>query len=125
VQCKAWIWKISVKEIRELYGIMTSEKADAGIFITTSSFTKDAIEFSQNKNITLLDGKTLISNIKNLDTQQQRYLLNSATTGDYTTPTCARCNSKMIKRNGNNGEKDFWGCLNYPRCRNTLQVRSV
>jgi restriction system protein len=125
VQCKAWIWKIGVKEIRELYGIMASENAKNGIYITTSSFTQEAITFRQGKNIRLIDGKTLISKIQSLEIDQQNYLLSLATAGDYTTPTCARCNSKMIKRSGNNGKKDFWGCLNYPRCRNTLQVRSA
>jgi restriction endonuclease Mrr len=125
VQCKAWIWKIGVKEIRELYGIMASENANIGFFITTSSFTQNAIEFTLDKNITLISGENLIHKIKHLEIAQQKYLLDIATTGDYTTPTCARCNSKMIKRSGNNGKKDFWGCLNYPRCRNTLQVRSA
>jgi restriction system protein len=125
VQCKAWIWKIGVKEIRELYGIMTSEQADKGLFITTSTFTQDAISFSQGKNITLIDGKTLINNIKQLPDNRQKQLLHIAVAGDYTTPTCPNCNLKMIRRTGNNGGKDFWGCMNYPRCRNTLQVRSV
>jgi restriction system protein len=104
---------------------MTSEQADKGLFITTSTFTQDAISFSQGKNITLIDGKTLINNIKQLPDNRQKQLLHIAVAGDYTTPTCPNCNLKMIRRTGNNGGKDFWGCMNYPRCRNTLQVRSV
>jgi len=122
IQCKAWVWKIGVKEIRELYGIMASEQVSEGIFITTSTFSHDAIDFSQNKKITLVDGKGLMSRIETLSEDQQGHLLNFATAGDYTTPTCARCNQKMVKRINSQG-KEFWGCINFPRCKSTIQMR--
>lgn len=125
VQCKAWVWKISVKEIRELYGIMASEKVNNGIFITTSSYTQDAITFSKEKNIRLFDGKDLVNRIKNLPAEQQQKLLDFALSGDYTTPTCARCEQKMVKRTAKNSGTDFWGCVNFPRCRSTIQMRKA
>jgi len=59
-QCKAYNSKITVEKIRELYGIMASEKAEQGYFFTTSSFTNDCIEFAKEKKIELIDGEQQI-----------------------------------------------------------------
>lgn len=49
VECKKYSADnpISVKLVRELYGTVESEKASAGMLITTSYFTKDAKEFTR------------------------------------------------------------------------------
>lgn len=48
-QCKAYNSIIGVSFIRELFGVMASEKIGTGYFFTTSKFSNDAIEFA-NKN---------------------------------------------------------------------------
>lgn len=121
-QCKAWSKIVGVSLIRELYGIMASEKVEQGYFFTTSSFSHDAIEFAKGKKIKLVNGAQQIKMILSLGKQEQVRLIKVATAGDYKTPTCPRCDKKMIRRNGNKGE--FWGCLNYPRCKATLNVRT-
>lgn len=46
VQCKAWASaQVGVKEVRELLGVMAREKVGRGIFLTTSTYTRDALEF--------------------------------------------------------------------------------
>lgn len=120
-QCKAYNSKITIEKIRELYGIMASEKVEKGYFFTTSSFTKDAIEFAKNQNIDLIDGEKLIKTVSYFTEEQQNKLYEMAIEGDYTTPTCARCDVKMVKRESKNGT--FWGCKNFPKCKNILQVR--
>lgn len=120
-QCKAWNNPVGVSLIRELYGVMASEKVEKGYFFTTSSFTHDALQFAGSKKIKLLDGKQQIKMLLSLPQGQQIRLINIATEGDYQTPTCPSCDDKMIKRNGEKGE--FWGCVNYPRCKTTLNVR--
>ena len=123
VQCKAWLSNITVKEVREFFGVMASEKVAQGYYFTTSTFTDDAAIFCADKNITLVDKYDLIKNIKDLTKKRQETLYKMATKGDYTTPTCPNCDKKMLKRVGKNGE--FWGCANYPKCKNTLHVRKV
>lgn len=120
-QCKAYNSQIGVAFIRELYGVMASEKVEAGYFFTTSKFSNDAIEFANKNKITLINGKDLINTIQSFKPEQQKKLFQIATNGDYTTPTCARCDVKMIKRNSERGE--FWGCVNYPRCKSKLSIR--
>ncbi|MDP5239652.1 topoisomerase DNA-binding C4 zinc finger domain-containing protein [Uliginosibacterium sp. 31-16] len=45
-----------------------------------------------------------------------------ATEGDWTTPTCGHCGIKMVAREGKSGS--FWGCRNFPRCRQRIGMRS-
>jgi restriction system protein len=123
-QCKAWNKKpIGVNLIRELYGVMASDKASCGIFLTTSTFSQDAITFAENKRLLLIDADEFINLINCLKDDDKRKIDQIATEGDYTTPTCVHCNVKMVKRTaskGRNEGKDFWGCVNFPRCRKIL-----
>ena len=120
-QCKAYNSPVGVAFIRELYGVMASEKVTEGYFFTTSKFSNDAIEFANKNKITLINGNEQIKTIQSFKPEQQKHLFTLATNGDYTTPTCVNCDIKMTKKSSENGE--FWGCLNYPRCKNKLKVR--
>jgi restriction system protein len=124
-QCKAYNSKITVEKIRELYGIMASEKAERGYFFTTSSFTSDCVEFAKEKQIELIDGNQQIKIIQSFSQRQQNQLYKLATEGDYTTPTCPKCDKKMVKRVAKEKGNEFWGCANYPKCRNILQMRKT
>ncbi|GAA0356803.1 restriction endonuclease [Alkalibacterium iburiense] len=42
--------------IQGFYGALASVNADRGVFITTSSFSKGALEFAKNQGIVLIDG---------------------------------------------------------------------
>ena len=123
VQCKAWnVYSVGVKEVRELLGVMAHEKVRRGIFITTGNYTKDALNFGASNPIQLLDGPGFVSKIMELPNERQKALLQYAFEGDYTTPTCASCGIKMIKRDSKRGP--FWGCLNFPRCRSMFSIKS-
>jgi hypothetical protein len=63
IQCKKYSPGNNVGEplVRELYGAMMHENANKGILITTSDFTKQAISFSQNKAIELINGNDIIN----------------------------------------------------------------
>ena len=123
VQCKAWGSQVGVKQIREFLGVMTHEKIQKGFYMTTSSYTADAIEFAKTNKITLITGDMLLMMLQRLSSETQLKLLTLVTDGDYKTPTCASCGVKMLRRPSKRG--DFWGCVNYPRCRQTLKLRST
>ena len=40
--------QVTLKELREFYGVMAAEKADHGLFVTTSTFTTDAVTFARS-----------------------------------------------------------------------------
>ena len=113
-QCKAWNKPIGVNLVRELFGVMASERIRHGIFLTTSIFSADAIEFAKNKALLLIDGDEFIKLINGLDDENKRKIDQITTEGDYTTPTCVNCNVKMVRRTatkGKNEGNDFWGCV--------------
>lgn len=61
IQAKRWEGNVSSPEIDKFRGSMDKHNAEFGVFITTSSFTKNAIEASRvgTRVITLLDGDTI------------------------------------------------------------------
>jgi hypothetical protein len=50
VQCKRWkAWSVGVKVVRELYGVMTAEKASRGVVVSCGRFTRDADRFRRRQ----------------------------------------------------------------------------
>lgn len=124
VQCKAWNTKlVGVKPIREFLGVMSHEKIPKGFFMASGSFSQDAIEIAKANRITLVNGNMFLAMIQRLPAEGQQRLLDLATDGDYTTPSCPSCGVKMLRRSSKRG--DFWGCLNFPRCRQILHVKGT
>lgn len=69
VQCKRWkTFKVGVKEVRELYGILAAERADRGIFITCGEYTLDALAFAVGKPLDLVDGPALLELVREVQT---------------------------------------------------------
>lgn len=114
VQCKHWQSQVGVKELREFFGVMASNKLKRGTFATSSTFTDDARKFAKDNGINALDCTALLSQIATRTTDQQRHLLDVAYEGEYWRPTCASCGVKLLDR------KKFWGCTNYPRCKTKI-----
>lgn len=123
VQCKAWnTYKVGIKVVRELFGVMAADRVSMGMVITSGEFTPEAEEFASGK-MKLVDGRRFLEHIRKLPEDQQQHLLDVALEGDYTTPTCPQCDIKMKLREsskGRNAGGKFWGCVRYPRCRQTL-----
>ena len=69
VQAKRWEGNISRPEIQKFSGALQGQRAKKGIFITTSSFTKEALEFASkiDNKIVLVDGETLAQYMIDLD----------------------------------------------------------
>ncbi len=65
VQCKKYEdAKVTVKVIREMYGLMYEYGVDHAYVITTSGFTKECERFVEEKNMTLIDGVSLVKMIR-------------------------------------------------------------
>ena len=56
IQCKRWRGSVGEPVIRDFYGAVHHEKADRGIIITTSKFTRPAREWAKGKPLSLYDG---------------------------------------------------------------------
>ena len=61
VQCKRYDeTRVTVKVIREMYGLMYEYDADKAYIVTTSHFTKECYKFVDGKNIELINASKLL-----------------------------------------------------------------
>ena len=125
IQCKSWSNKVGVKAIRELYGVMAGEGIEYGVFATTSGYTQKAIDWADGKRLQLMNGDDFVTAFNQLPEDQKIRLLQFATSGEYTTPSCPSCDTKMIQRTAKKGKSAgsvFWGCTTYPRCKQAFKI---
>ncbi len=61
LQAKRWEGVVGSKEIRNFVGSLVGQKANKGVFITTSGFTRDALEYVKTitHKVILIDGEML------------------------------------------------------------------
>jgi restriction system protein len=61
IQAKRWDGNVGRPEIQRFAGALQGKRAKKGVFITTSSFTKDAFEYVSmiDNKIILIDGESL------------------------------------------------------------------
>ena len=60
VQAKRWQNTVGRPEVQAFYGALAGQRATKGVFITTSSFTSQAVEFARSvERIVLVDGERL------------------------------------------------------------------
>ncbi|WP_426349405.1 restriction endonuclease [Alloiococcus sp. CFN-8] len=81
VQCKNWASPVGVPVIREMYGLVSSERVNKGIIITSSTFTKEAIKFSEGKNLELVNGPTVIDLLKEYNVVSDTVAVTTETNG--------------------------------------------
>lgn len=123
VQCKHWRTKtVGVKELREFFGVMISNKLARGTYATTSTYTADAQQFAKDNGINALDGAGLLALIAKRTHEQQQALLAVAYEREYWRPTCASCGVKLVERAPAKGGGKFWGYSNFPRYRSELPM---
>jgi restriction system protein len=128
VQCKQWkAFKVGVDVVRELYGVMAASGAAGGFVITSGSFTADAQDFANGRNVKLVDGPKLFGLIQQAKASvpsRDAPVTKAAPAAAIPTssPTCPLCQSSMVRRTARKGVKagsQFWGCSQFPACRGT------
>jgi restriction system protein len=121
VHCKAWdAYRVGIKPLRELRAAMTAAGLREGMLVTSGRFTQEAVAFAGKENIQAIDGAGLLAKLAELAPEKSLALLKLATQGDFLTPTCPSCSLKMTSRKSTQGGRKFWGCANYPRCKQTF-----
>lgn len=122
VQCKQWkVTKVGVATVRELYGVMTAERAIGGFVVTSGAFTEEAMAFAEGRSIRLMDAKKLRSMISSatVDTGPQIQAESSSKAPEL---ACPKCGSPMVQRLAKKGTmagKSFLGCSRFPDCAGT------
>ena len=137
VQCKRWKQqaKVGAPTVRELRGAVARDNATQGIFVTSSTFTREAIVEAEGQPLELIDGAALLELVKQAQGQQaqgQPAPINTAQAPvaanepSSAVPACPQCGEPMLKRtarSGANAGSEFWGCPAFPRCRGTRQLQ--
>jgi restriction system protein len=123
VQCRPWdAYGVGIKPVRGLHEAMAAANIAEGVLVTSGKFTQEARAFAAKEKITLVDGDDLLARINALVPEKALALLELSTRGDFLTPTCPACGIKMVKRKSTAHGRPYWGCRNYPGCKNTLFV---
>ncbi len=123
VQCKQWrAMRVGVAVIRELYGAMAAQGAASGIVVTSGTFTPDAVEFANGRNIKLMSGPELHELIRDVRAAEPLPKGMTAETGQESASGCPICGSPMVRRTAKRGANvgaAFYGCSRFPACRGT------
>jgi len=129
VQCKQWrAQQVSVAVVRELYGVMAAERVAGGYVVTSGTFTKDAKEFAAGRNIELIDGQGLDGLLRDGQSAASPAVArpkDSSIPAEKGVPMCPKCKKPMVVRTAKKGSNvggSFWGCAQYPKCRQTLAM---
>jgi restriction system protein len=60
VQAKRWQGSVGRPDVQGFYGALAGQRANKGVFITTSTFSQQAIDFAKSvERIVLVDGNKL------------------------------------------------------------------
>lgn len=137
VQCKHWkTYTVGVQIVRELRGVMASEKADYGIVVSYGTFTPEAESFAKQNRITLIGGDDLAKMIRSVQRSPRApdavpavaaaptaiRPVQAVSPPSQEAPACPRCGTAMTLRTakrGANAGNQFWGCPKYPACQGT------
>lgn len=121
VQCKQWrLRKLGVKIVREMYGILKATDADELHIVTTGRISSEASSFARAKPIKLIYGKELLNLIESAQGKADK-----SESESVNKQICPECGSEMVLRKakrGQNAGNQFWGCIEFPKCRYTVNV---
>ena len=129
VQCKhRQSSPVGVSIVREMFGLMHHEKADAAVITTTSRFTPEAEAFAEGKPITLICGSELWSMVREVQRAPSAEVIEvlpeipTASTTDAEPPACPHCGGAMRRKINGTTQQPFWGCFRFPHCKGSVTI---
>jgi hypothetical protein len=123
MRCTTWGGRVAAQQVRELAAVMAGGKVRRGVLHASAGCTEEAMQLARESSIRLVTGSAFLQSIGEMSDDVQSALLKIATEGDYTTPTCPACGTKMVMRSSEKGYS--WRCASYPKCRHMLPLRAA
>lgn len=121
VQCKQWrTFKVGVKVVREMFGLLTDKGANGVIIVTSGMFTQEARNFATGKPIDLVEGNQLMDLVRNVQTNPAAAVANAERQPSL--KRCSQCGGNLVIREARRSDQagsKFWGCSGFPKCRYT------
>ncbi|HUR57270.1 MAG TPA: restriction endonuclease [Opitutaceae bacterium] len=87
---------IEAGPILELVTALTADDIRRGYVVTTGKFSVNARDIAEEKHITLLPGDIFLEKLNALPDAARVELMQETKAGDYTTPSCPKCEAKMV-----------------------------
>jgi restriction system protein len=151
VQCKHWnVYKVGVRPIRELFGVMAAESAGRAILITSGVYTEEARHFAEDKPVELIDGRQLAKMFRDAQgadsngasfttpsecretmvspTADKPHEPASSCSSEALKPSCPVCGSPMEIKKAKHGiyrGEPFWSCSTFPKCRGMRRLSVI
>ncbi|MBS4217508.1 restriction endonuclease [Bacillus sp. FJAT-49711] len=130
VQAKRYSSNVGIKAIQEVVGAVQHYKADKSMVITNSYFTNPAIELAKTNNVELINRDQLVKMLLEVrpgdSRKKQKNLppekIANSNREKIDIPVCPRCEKEMVIRKSRQGN-EFFGCSNFPSCRQTMGIR--
>lgn len=88
---------IDSKPLQDLVNSLAADDIRRGYVVSTGKFSVNARDLAEEKHITLLPGDIFLEKINALPDAARSELMQQTTTGDYTTPSCPKCEAKMVR----------------------------
>lgn len=111
---------IRTEPLQALARALAGAEIRRGYVVTNGKFNVEARDLAEEKHFTLLPGDILLEKLNALPPAARIELMQEMTKGDYTTPTCPKCEVKMV-RSGLEG----WRCANTSKCAVVLPARKT
>jgi hypothetical protein len=102
---------IEVKPLQELYTLLAAEDIRRGYVVTTGRFSVPARDYAEEKHLTLLPGEIFLEKLNALPGPARTEIMNAASAGDCTTPSCPTCEAKMTR---STEVPSGWRCATHP-----------
>jgi len=112
VQCLAHrTGLIDATPLQELVTVLSAEDIRRGYVVTTGKFSVPARDYAEEKHLTLLPGDIFLEKLNALPDAARAELMQEITAGDYTTPSCPKCEAKMVR---SPADPSLWQCPAHP-----------
>jgi len=102
---------IDPQPIQELNEVLTKEDIRRGYVVTTGKFNVPARDVAEEKHVTLLPGDIFVEKLNALPDAARAELMQEITTGDYSTPSCPKCEAPAVR---SEGDSTAWRCPHHP-----------
>ncbi|MGH7957856.1 MAG: restriction endonuclease, partial [Opitutaceae bacterium] len=102
---------IDPKPLQKLVAALATEDIRRGYIVTAGRFNAAAREFADEKHLTLLPGDTFLDKLNALPATARTEIMQVISVGDYTVPSCPKCNARMVQPAENPA---VWRCPDHP-----------
>ena len=102
---------IDAGPILELVAALATDDIRRGYVVTTGKFGVNARDLAEEKHITLLSGDIFLEKLNALPDSARAEIMHEITAGDFTTPSCPKCEAKMVR---SADDPSVWKCAAHP-----------